>query len=492
MFLSLNLLLAPSLSATASLQTPEIGLENRFTIIVVAVVIALISRFILMKLMNRWMMSKSKKLQKKATEPIHSSEILNTATITFKVLDSESSFSGTSVYREQLVKAAKKNMDKQLKFDLIVIAVYLILWVYLKYETYDSPEFFLLYVVLFLVWSVMRYIGFRHQFVAYQNRLFRVVSPLWKIVFAVFQSRWYMLLALVLIITTLFKAVLFFSLGDILEGTIVLIAVLFHLFMMRKIKTKAKQRANLKLLILRVFLINKTSLFTFNQLAKFWKHFGSYFTVADPSFYKIYWKRNFKHKFPVFILVVFLIYTQMENSDTSVSPFAPFMALLFLGAIIFIILGVRNMKTNFVSNKTALEKALKKLDKHPIKLDNTFKEKPISCYDNTWKLTVEKLVSTASVVLMDLRGFSEKNKGCEFEVNLLLNTVSLDKILFIGYTSALPLIKDVIQRKFKTLDEASPNINIASPNAVIYEVKKESNKEIQQIIDLLISKASTN
>lgn len=489
MILSLNLLLAPSLFAPLSIQTPEIGLGNRFVIILVAAAIALFSRFILIRLMNRWMMAKSKKLKAITIEESITPEISNTTKIEFEILDSDSNFENTSVHREQLVSEAKKNMNKQLKYDLIVIGVYLVLWLYLKYETYDSPEFFFLYTILFLIWTVMRYVGFRHQFVAYQNRIFRVISPLWKLVFAVFQSRWYMLLALVLIITTTFKAVLFFSLGDILEGVIVLLAVAFHLFMINKIKTKAKQRRNLKLLILRVFLINKTSLFTFNQLAKFWKHFGSYFTVADPSFYKVYWKRNFKHKFPVFILVVFLIYTQMENSDTSVSPFVPFMVLLFLGAIFFIIFGARNMKTNFVSNKDALEKELKKLEKHPIKLDNSFKEKPMSCYDNTWKLTVEKLVNTANVVLMDLRGFSEKNKGCEFEVNLLLNAVSLNKVLFLGYSSAIPLIKDVIKTKFKTLEKSSPNYNINNPKAIIFEVKKETNKEIQQIIDLLIERS---
>ena len=192
-----------------------------------------------MRLMNRWMMAKSKKLKAITIEESITPEISNTTKIEFEILDSDSNFENTSVHREQLVSEAKKNMNKQLKYDLIVIGVYLVLWLYLKYETYDSPEFFFLYTILFLIWTVMRYVGFRHQFVAYQNRIFRVISPLWKLVFAVFQSRWYMLLALVLIITTTFKAVLFFSLGDILEGVIVLLAVAFHLFMINKIKTKA-------------------------------------------------------------------------------------------------------------------------------------------------------------------------------------------------------------------------------------------------------------
>ena len=147
------------------------------------------------------------------------------------------------------------------------------------------------------------------------------------------------------------------------------------------------------------------------------------------------------------------------------------------------------MKLNFISNEAGLEKDLKQLDKWPVKLDNTFKEKPMSCYDNTWMMTVNKLVNTVDVVLMDLRGFSEKNKGCEFEVNLLLNTIKLEKILFIGYPDAIPLIKSVIEKKFQTLDQDSPNIGVSLSVATLFTVNKENTKETQHIMDVLIYKA---
>ncbi|TJY33370.1 hypothetical protein [Pontimicrobium aquaticum] len=494
MFLLLNLLLAPSLLVTVSLQNPEIGLGNRFVIIIIAILIALFSRFILMKVMNRGMMSKSKKL-KDSELGLQIAEIQNSSSIKFTVLDSDSDFSDTSSNRQEMVNNAKKVMIQQFKLDILIVLVYAIaaLVIYADYPL-DALQYFL-YLTLFLIWTIMRFIGFRHQFKAYQEGLFKFISPIWKMVFVIFQTRWYMLLALIVLLSTLLKSLSGFLFGDYGEGVVFLIPIIFHLVTINRIRSKAKNRPNLKLLILRVFLISKTSMFTFSRLAKFWKHFGSYFTVADPSFYKVYWKRNFKHKFPVIIVFTFLIYTQLENSSIDSgagSPFGPFIFLMVIAAIVFIIYSRRRMKLNFVSDKEELNKDIEKLIKHPVKLDNTFKEKPMSCHDNTWKLTVNKLVTTANVVLMDLRGFSEKNKGCEFEVNLLLNTVSLDKILFIGYTSALPLIKDVIQRKFKTLEQESPNINITNPNAVIYEVKKESNKETQQILDLLISKAIVN
>ena len=459
-------------------------------------------------------MSSSGEVAKTAIES-ESRELQNTAKLEYRLLNSESDFSTSAIQRETIVKNAKKSMKRQFSTDLLIVLIYAIAGLYLYMEAFTGYENYVLmtgyenagdlylatlkrgiihffYLGLFLVWIVMRYIGYQNQFKAYQKGLFGLISPLWKAIFSVFQSKWYMLLAAVVMFNTFFNGFFATVFGITSEGLVLLFPVAFHIFMIYRTRGRAKKRPNLKLLILRVFLINKTSMFTFSRLARFWKHFGSYLTVADPSFYRVYWKRRFNHTFPVFIVLLFLVYTAIENAmrdSGSGSPFFPFMFLLFLGAILFIFISIGRMKSNFVGHKGALENELANLEKYPVRLDNTFKEKPMSCYDNTWKLTVEELVKSASVVMMDLRGFSEKNKGCEYEVNLLLNRVHLDKILFLGYSSAIPLIKEVIAEKFASLEANSPNMNNLKPLAVLFEVKQESNKETQQIIDVLIEKA---
>jgi hypothetical protein len=162
---------------------------------------------------------------------------------------------------------------------------------------------------------------------------------------------------------------------------------------------------------------------------------------------------------------------------------------MIIGAIVFIVFSIRSMKRGFVQNESALQNELRRLKNNPVKLDGTFKETPISCYDNTWQITVNTLIENASVVLMDLRGFSEKNKGCEFEVNLLLNKIALNRILFIVYEDTVPLIKSTIERKFEMLEITSPNKNIKNSVATIFEVRKENNKETQYIMDILLNKA---
>ena len=466
---------------------PMEGLGNRGIIILIAVIIAYITRFILIRFMNRWMLSKSSKVDENSISEVPVTELINNQKLSFESLNSDANLSKIATNRKVLVERAKEMMKLQFFTDLLIILVYFVIG-FVVIKSYDYFHFpFYLYAILFLIWTTMGQLGYRHQITAYKDGLFDVIALFWKFIFAVFQYKWKNLIAIALLLIALTIGVFSVSVGDFSGGVPMLLAVMFNIYMLYRLNQKAQNQPNLTLLILRVFLIKKTSLFTFSRLANYWKYFGSYFTVADPSFYKVYWKRNFKRSFPVFIIVIFLIYTQLENTDSTI--FGPFIALLILGAFVYIVWSIRAMKRNFVKNESALLTELARLKRKPVKLDGTFKETPISCYDNTWQFTVNTLVETASVVLMDLRGFSEKNKGCEFEVNLLLNKIALDRILFIGYEDTIPLIKSTIARKFETLEATSPNKDIQNAIATIFEVRNENNKETQYIMDLLLNKA---
>ncbi|MFK5957488.1 MAG: hypothetical protein QM495_01320 [Lutibacter sp.] len=470
------------------------GLGNRFVILVISAFIAYLSRFILIRFMNRWMLSKSSKVDKTIVTEALSHEVINTQKLSFESLNSDADLSKIATQRKTLVVRAKKMMRLQYITDMLIILVYCIVGVFVFEDFIFEFELdlpfalpYILYLLLYLIWTNLGYLGYRHQFTAYKDGVFDVIAPLWKFIFAVFQTKWKILISIAVLLIAL-TAGTFSFFGEYSNGILLLIAIGFHIYMLYRINSKGRRQPNLSLLILRVFLIEKTSLFTFSKLAKFWKHFGSYFTVADPSFYKVFWKRNFKHSFPIVMILIFLVYTQLENMGGP-SPFIPFIFIMIIGAFVFIIWSIRSMKRGFVKNESALQKELARLKRKPVKLSGTFKETPISCYDNTWQMTVETLIETASVVLMDLRGFSEKNKGCEFEVNLLLNKIVLDRILFIGYEGTIPLIKSTIERKFETLESTSPNKDIKNAIATIFEVRNENNKETQYIMDLLLNKA---
>jgi hypothetical protein len=466
------------------------ALTGRIGILIIVLFIAFTSRLILIRFMNRWMMSKSSKIDDHRLEHSKQEELEHLESLKFKNFNTDIDIGELSKQRLALVVKAKKKMLHHYLADIAIIMVYLLCGFIVEMEvTFELYYFW--YVIFYFIWATIGFIGFRHQFTSYKNNIFDFIVPIWKLIFAIFKSKWKFFIAFILVIVALLYGVISFAIGDLKSGILMTIAISFHLFVLYYLRKKAKLQPNLTLLILRVFLINKTSLFTFSRLANFWKHYGSYITVADPSFFKIYWKRNFKYSFPIFMIIILVVYTQLEKveENSSLMTFVLFTLLLFIGAIIYISWNIVSMKRNFVRNQSSLSKELLRLKKKPVKLDGTFKETPLSCYDNTWQITVETLVKTSNVVLMDLRGFSEKNKGCEYEINLLLNKIHLSRILFIGYTKNLPLIKETIAYNFKTLTADSPNINLRKPVATIFEVRLENNKETQYIMDILLNKS---
>ncbi|PQB05721.1 hypothetical protein [Aureitalea marina] len=113
------------------------------------------------------------------------------------------------------------------------------------------------------------------------------------------------------------------------------------------------------------------------------------------------------------------------------------------------------------------------------------------CYENTWKIGLSTLVDEASVIMMDLRGFSEKNKGCEYEIDFILDHKALQNILFVCKPEAQQLVKRTIMERWEMLSENSPNLEDQSPEATLFISKEENAKELQHIMDLL-KKGATN
>ncbi len=472
------------------------GLSYRVGIIVIAMIIAWISRGFLLRKMNLMMMKKSKEAEVDSSNLSKGKEVAATNKLKLIEVNVDSEMKETKAIREKLIKRAIKDFRKLFFNDLIAIVIYGILglafYINESVEVMDSPDLlvqvksftlmYFFYLLLLLVWNVGRYIGYKHQFRAYNKGLFGFFKPIWKLIFWPFQSRWCLTLSVAIIFITSFGFLKFRSL-------LLFAALLIHLFLIYRLKLSGRKTPNLKLLILRVFLIKKTSSFTFAGLVNFWQHFGLYFTVADPSFYKINWKKKFNYYFPIYIIIIFLLFTQLTDNaklEDLASIFGTFIFLLIIGSVFFIFFSVKSLKRKFISSEESLKKRLQHLDKWPKGYDNTFKEFPVMCYDNTWKQTVNVLVKKANVILMDLRGFSETNKGCEYEVNFLFDNVPAERIVFLAYKDSVPLIKKLIKEQWEMLLETSPNLKTKTPESLLYIITKQNNKDIQGIIDILL------
>jgi hypothetical protein len=88
------------------------------------------------------------------------------------------------------------------------------------------------------------------------------------------------------------------------------------------------------------------------------------------------------------------------------------------------------LKQQFVENKADLVRRLASLDQHRDP-DGRFRINAFFCRDNTWESTLQSLLKRSDVVLMDLRGFSKHNSGCQFELQQLAINSLLPKTVFV-------------------------------------------------------------
>jgi hypothetical protein len=63
--------------------------------------------------------------------------------------------------------------------------------------------------------------------------------------------------------------------------------------------------------------------------------------------------------------------------------------------------------------------------------DGRFRVNEVYCHDDTWRSTLQALLDTNDIVLMDLRGFSSVNAGCVFELEQLVSRLAPEKIVFV-------------------------------------------------------------
>jgi hypothetical protein len=90
--------------------------------------------------------------------------------------------------------------------------------------------------------------------------------------------------------------------------------------------------------------------------------------------------------------------------------------------------------------------------------DGLFRVEDFFCHDDTWRMTVSRLASRADAVLMDLRGFSPTNRGCIFEIEQLIASVSLHRVVLLADTWAdIPFLELILRDAWRIMSSDSPN-----------------------------------
>lgn len=78
--------------------------------------------------------------------------------------------------------------------------------------------------------------------------------------------------------------------------------------------------------------------------------------------------------------------------------------------------------------------------------DGRYRSEEFFCFDDTWRDTLQRLVASSAVVLMDLRGFGPDNQGCIYELEALAKTGALSRAVLIHDRSTdMPTLRQALQ-----------------------------------------------
>jgi len=173
---------------------------------------------------------------------------------------------------------------------------------------------------------------------------------------------------------------------------------------------------NARLLILRVFSLGKRSEELFDAVTRHWRYLGDVRLIAGP--------------------------------DLAMATVEPHEFLDFVSG---------RLDRQFIDGPEALTRRLGELDTRP-DFDGRFRVNDFFCHDDTWQMTLARLVGTSDVVLMDLRGFSPQNAGCAYELHELVGTAPLERVVIaMDATTDAGFLEQTLRDAWRAMPADSPN-----------------------------------
>jgi hypothetical protein len=119
----------------------------------------------------------------------------------------------------------------------------------------------------------------------------------------------------------------------------------------------------------------------------------------------------------------------------------------------------------FIKSPDDLQQRIAAIDDRPDP-DARFRVNQLFCSDDMWKAAVTHLMGEASLVAMDLRGFGPHRRGCVYELETLLDTVPLERLVFlVDWSTDRKGLEGVVFAHWQRLAADSPNL--ASPHPAL-------------------------
>ncbi|MGH7855546.1 MAG: hypothetical protein ACREP3_19015 [Candidatus Binatia bacterium] len=198
------------------------------------------------------------------------------------------------------------------------------------------------------------------------------------------------------------------------------------------------------LLVLRVFSLGKRSEILFDAVTKRWRYVGNVRLIA--------------------------------GTDLAFATVAPHQFLAFVSG------GLSGL---FIRDETAVDRIPAEMDTRRDR-DGRFRLNDLFCHADTWQRVLSMLVKSTDVVLMDLRSFAANNAGCVFEIKELLNTVPLQRLVFVvDATTDKSFLQHTFEESCGALRSDSPNLGCSSSTVQPFALGSLAHDELQRLMSRL-------
>jgi len=277
----------------------------------------------------------------------------------------------------------------------------------------------------------------------------------------------------------------------------VVLALAVHLGLRILVVRQAQTAANRRLLILRVFGRDANTELTFGALRRFWQHIGSSFTVVDRSYlgYK-YRGHSEDHVAIVFfscmpVAIIGLWSGNVPELEVWAGLGVMLGLMIILGyAVALAVLHIRAPRF-FASDRSHIRTMLQGVLRRPRRWSLSFRELDMYCFDNTWRDAVAEFVAASDVVLMDLRGYSDTNKGCEYEVDFLFDSIPVDRITFlVDKGNDIQMVESLVMQRWEKLNKDSPNLKVRNPVITFYKSSNQGTADVRGLVNVLFGSVS--
>jgi hypothetical protein len=144
------------------------------------------------------------------------------------------------------------------------------------------------------------------------------------------------------------------------------------------------------------------------------------------------------------------------------------------------------LSRSFVRDNADLERRLSIVDtqRDP---DGGYRVNQFFCYSDTWQRAVQGLARQSDAILMDLRSFSHRNRGCLYELQVLLALAPLERIvLLIDDTTDVRYLTSTLQEIWRQTGNAAPDRDARLLTIRMYRMQKVSAPALETLMRLLL------